>query len=208
MKLKNKIDINKEKKKNGLLAAAYELFTTIGFANTTITQIARKANVGKGTFYLYFKDKYEIRDALITIKSGEIFQEAMNRLNDYCKKTSEVMSVSDRIIFITDYIITILSKDISLLQYISKYLSWGVYSTPVFQTDGKHELVDFRTYIKQMLKKDGISFKNPEITIFTIVELINSTCYTVILQGEPVTLSEYKPYLFQCINLIINDAIE
>ena len=71
----NKIDLNKEKKKNDLLSSAYELFTTVGVENTTITQIARKANVGKGTFYLYFQDKYDIRNALISIKTNEIFQE-------------------------------------------------------------------------------------------------------------------------------------
>ena len=43
--------------------------------------------------------------------------------------------------------------------------------------------------------------------IFTIVELINSTCHNVILMGEPVTYSDYKPYLFRTIRLIIEDAI-
>lgn len=203
----NKIDVNKEKKKNDLLAAAYELFITIGIENTTIMQIAKKAKVGKGTFYLYFDDKYAIRDALISIKSNEIFQGAIRALNEHCKQCLGNPSVSDKIIFITDYIITKLSKNIALLKYISKNLSWGLYSKPAFQADGEEDLIDFRTYTRSMLKRDGVTLRNPDMTIYTIIELINSTCYNVILNGEPATFSEYKPYLFRCIKLIIDDAV-
>ena len=51
---------NKLKKRTALLDSAYELFTTMGFNHTTIRDIASKAGVAKGTFYLYFKDKYDL----------------------------------------------------------------------------------------------------------------------------------------------------
>ena len=86
-------------------------------------------------------------------------------------------------------------------------MSWGLYSTPAFQSDEKEELIDFKTFTMSMLEKDGVSLKNFDMTIFTIVELINSTCYNVILNGNPITFSDYKPYLFRCIRLIINDSI-
>ena len=43
-----------------------------------------------------------------------------------------------------------------------------------------------------------------ELAIFTTIELVGSTCYSVILNGEPVTLSEYKPYLFRCIRRLFD----
>ena len=52
-----KVDMKKNKKRQDILDAAYELFTTKGFSNTTIMNIALKAGVGKGTFYLYFDSK-------------------------------------------------------------------------------------------------------------------------------------------------------
>ena len=52
--------LNKEKKRTDILDAAYELFTTLGFARTTILGIALKAGVGKGTFYLYFDSKEDV----------------------------------------------------------------------------------------------------------------------------------------------------
>lgn len=203
-----KRDINKKKKRSDLLSAAYDLFTTIGFSNTTISKIVEKANVGKGTFYLYFKDKEEIRNTLITEKSSEIFQDAMKKLNEYCYSSPDQISLCDKIIFITDYIITTLSRDIALLKYISKYLSWGMFSIPFIRSDEKNELLDFRAYATSMLKKEGVTLENVDLVIFTVIELINSTCYNVILNGEPVTFSDYKPYLFRCIRLIVNDAIK
>ena len=43
------------------------------FLVTSISDIVDNAGVAKGTFYLYFKDKYDIRNKLIAHKSGEVF---------------------------------------------------------------------------------------------------------------------------------------
>ena len=72
----SKVLQNKLQKQKALLDSAYELFTTIGFTKTTIRDIAHKAGVAKGTFYLYFNDKVEIRDALVRAKSSQLLQDA------------------------------------------------------------------------------------------------------------------------------------
>ena len=57
-----KLELNKKKKKDALFNTAFELFTTKGLTKTTISDIVDQAGVAKGTFYLYFKDKYDIRN--------------------------------------------------------------------------------------------------------------------------------------------------
>ena len=47
---------------------AYELFTTKGITSTTISDIVEKAEVAKGTFYLYFTNKYDIKNKLDVYK--------------------------------------------------------------------------------------------------------------------------------------------
>ena len=69
-----KLETKKKSKESSLLNTAFEFFTTKGFSKTSITDIASKAGVGKGTFYLYFKDKYDIRNRLIARKSEQVFQ--------------------------------------------------------------------------------------------------------------------------------------
>lgn len=56
--------------------------------DTSISDIVKKANMAKGTFYLYFKDKYDIRNALITKKAGELFSVAYEKM--YRKKFSSL----------------------------------------------------------------------------------------------------------------------
>ena len=50
--------------------------------------------------------------------------------------------------------------------------------------------------------------KNPDILIYTLIEMVNSTCYSVLISEDPVSFEEYKPYLYHCIRLLIDDAGE
>lgn len=68
-----KSEENKKIKEETLLSSAFNLFTKKGFKETSIQDIAESAGVGKGTFYLYFKDKYDIQNKLIEKKSRKAF---------------------------------------------------------------------------------------------------------------------------------------
>ncbi|MEM0287987.1 MAG: TetR/AcrR family transcriptional regulator [Nitrososphaerota archaeon] len=48
-----------------ILRAAEQLFGQKGFYNTSVMEIAQKAGVGYGTFYLYFKSKDDIYKELV-----------------------------------------------------------------------------------------------------------------------------------------------
>src|SRR5690349_11550511 len=43
-----------------IVAAAIELFTDRGYANVTVSDIAARAEVGRTTFFRYFKDKSDV----------------------------------------------------------------------------------------------------------------------------------------------------
>ena len=67
-----KTDQNKQQKKEMLLNTAFHLFTTKGINKTSISEIAEASGIAKGTFYLYFTDKYDIRNKLIAHQSSQI----------------------------------------------------------------------------------------------------------------------------------------
>ena len=75
----SKVGEKKRKKEIELFSAAYELFTTKGTQNTAIDDIVKRAGVAKGTFYLYFKDKYDIINRLILQKSSQVIKEAVEK---------------------------------------------------------------------------------------------------------------------------------
>jgi TetR/AcrR family fatty acid metabolism transcriptional regulator len=59
-------------KYNRILKAGARLFARDGFSNATISKIAKEANVGDGTIYLYFKDKRDVLDQYFSYKVKQI----------------------------------------------------------------------------------------------------------------------------------------
>ena len=95
-----KADLNKKLKMENLLNASFELFTSQGINKTSISDIVNKAEVAKGTFYLYFKDKYDIRNRLIAHKSSQLFMQAYNALQE-----SGITDFKERIILIMNHVL-------------------------------------------------------------------------------------------------------
>jgi AcrR family transcriptional regulator len=58
--LKERRNREKENRRNGILKAARRLFFEKGFKTVTVESIARKAELSKGSIYLYFNSKEEI----------------------------------------------------------------------------------------------------------------------------------------------------
>ena len=183
-----------------MLSKAFELFTEKGVKNTSIQEIVDNANVAKGTFYLYFKDKYEIRDVLIAKKSHKLFNDALQEL-----RKKEIKTLSERVIFIVNYVVDELTKAPTLLKFISKNLSWGVYNKTVLKiyerTENEEEGL-YHLFLKEV-NENNIKLENPEVTLFMIIELVSSTCFNSILYDEPLPIEEYKPYLYDTIKRLI-----
>jgi AcrR family transcriptional regulator len=59
-------------KRTDILNAALYLFSENGFHGTPMTLLAKKANVGMGTIYRYFKNKEEVINALYKELKGQI----------------------------------------------------------------------------------------------------------------------------------------
>lgn len=194
----SKILENKLLKKESLMNKAFDLFVKNGINKTSISDIVNEAGVAKGTFYLYFKDKYDIHNKIIKHKSSEIFSKALNEL-----KTQNIEEFDDRVIFVIDSIINQLSRNKSLLKLIAKNLSWGIFKSVLFIDDSTDD-INFSQVYNEMILGNDMEFEEPEIMLFMIVELVSSTCYSSILYSEPRDIDELKPYLYKSVRNIIN----
>lgn len=65
----------KNDKREAILHAAWGLIRHYGYNKTTIDDIAKRAKVGKGTVYIYFRSKTEIMLALTDITNQRITRE-------------------------------------------------------------------------------------------------------------------------------------
>jgi len=75
------IVVDKEKKRNDIACACKDILLEYGIKNLTISQIAKTANIGKGTVYEYFKNKEEI-----------VFEIMTTFIAEYEKNLSEIVS--------------------------------------------------------------------------------------------------------------------
>ena len=191
----SKIEEKKKNKQDALLASAFKLFTEKGINNTSISEIVKNAQMAKGTFYLYFKDKYDIRDRLITHKADKLFENANIELGK-----SKCETLAECILFIVDNIVNQLSHNLALMNFISKNLSWAIFSNIRL---GQIENKSCMDIFHGLIENSGRKFRNVDMMIFMIVELVNSTCYNVILYSSPVSLEELRPDLHECIKGIV-----
>ncbi len=127
-----KLENNKQQKRTSILDTAFKLFTTQGVSKTSIAEISQKAGIAKGTFYLYFKDKYDIRNKLISHEANKLFKNSVTALNSYAdeektKNPDFTITFTEQIVFIADHIINALNNNQTLLTFISKIFH-GVYS--------------------------------------------------------------------------------
>lgn len=198
-KSKSKIEVNKEEKKIKLFNSAFKLFTKKGIKDTSVQEITDDAGLAKGTFYLYFNDKYELQDKLVIRKSRQLFYQALKKLDN-----ENIEKFDEKVIFIVDYIISYLNKNRLLLKFISKNLSWGLYNEKVTKIVDDNALGVRELFLKNVQDND-IKLKNPDVTLFMIIELVSSTCFTSIMNQEPLPIDEYKPYLYSSIKKILKE---
>ncbi len=65
---------NKAQVQRKLLDVALSLFSTKGYENTTVSDIVEAAEIGRGTFYNYYKDVHSIFNAVMEEMNLEIQQ--------------------------------------------------------------------------------------------------------------------------------------
>ena len=198
--------MDKKEKENKLMEKALKLFTEKGVNNTSIQDIADEAGVGKGTFYLYFKDKYDIRDKVIASCSNKLFADALDALNN-----SYIQNFEDQIIFVINHILDELNKNKVLLKLISKNLSFGLFNNTISNLSNLSNINnDTSTLYEKFVNRvneNNVNLKNPKVTLFTIIELVSSTGFNSILYSETLPLDEYKPYLYSIIRGILKENI-
>ena len=153
------------------------------------------AGVAKGTFYLYFKDKYDIRNHLIAHKASQIFQAAYADL----LRHPDIQDFEEQVLFITDNILDQFAANHSLVTLISKHLSWGSSKIRLhFLRSVTHLLSTQFTNRCSLTRHD--TYRSPELMFYMILELVSGTSYKChpVSAANPA-LRDLKPELYDAI---------
>lgn len=192
--MKSKWDQNKEHKEESLFDTAYRLFVEKGFQQTTISDIVNKAGVAKGTFYLYFKDKHDIRDRIIIRKTYKLIEESIAK-----DEIQSLTKFEDRLLFIVDFIIDYLNENKALLNFMHRDLIFGIYKgtfSKKIQDDSNLTIMDL--FVEGVKHSDYV-MERPDYVFCLILELISTVAYSSIVLGEPAPIEVMKPYVHQSV---------
>lgn len=187
------LEQKKEEKRQGLLDAAYALFLEKGTVKTTINDIVERARVAKGTFYLYFRDKETVLQALVYKISYRILSESYAAMER--RRTDDF---AENVILLVDYIIEYFKKDKEVLRILERNFSWPLLENEIARGDDPL-VVRLRadlcaSAIWKNRTEDEI-FK----LIFIIVEMCGSICYAAMIENRPDTIDNMKPVLYDII---------
>ncbi|MCD8050521.1 MAG: TetR/AcrR family transcriptional regulator [Clostridiales bacterium] len=187
---------NKQNKLQRLMDATFVLFSNRGMARTSISDITAAAGIAKGTFYLYFKDKDDIRDALVSQMTQRLFREAVKGQEESDRP------FADKLIHILDSMLSQLQNSPLLLRFLRKNLSWSTLRSALRHAASQRGQ-SYMDEFYRLTANDPSQWEAPQVMLFTIIELVGSTCYSVVAEHDPVDLATYKPYLYRTIRSIV-----
>ncbi len=148
------------KRRERIIDAAWKLFREKGFAETTINDILKEAQISKGTFYYYFRSKDDLLDTL-----SEILDREYERLDH---NEPEGMNCFDKLMWLNYEVHSYMEKNIDyrLLSYL--------YSAQIIKEDFSSLLNRNRYYYKYIERLMYEGQQSGELTDeMTVSEMIS-----------------------------------
>lgn len=188
----DKIAKKKSEKYIRLIDCAFDLFEKRGPHVVSIDEIVKAAGVAKGTFYLYFQDKYDLISKLILDKAARYMRE-LNFRSNVIETPAEF---DETLLSYLEYVCRFLEKNKTLTLLIDKNINVCV-NALIETTDSP--LYALYEEIKKYLLRCGIEEKEIDVKLYLCVELIVSSCCNAILREHPYGLCEVKCNLHKII---------
>ncbi len=196
----DKITKKKNEKYTKILDTALGLFEKNGTHLVSIDEIVKGAGVAKGTFYLYFKDRYDLISTLIIEKASKY----MSLLSDEYEPR-DFGDVSTSVRHYIEYISDFLQKNKTLCILIEKNLNTCVNAVAQTKEGPIKELYE---KIFSELINCGAAEAEARAKLYLYIELIVSSCCNAIIRETPYTIEELKPHLCQIIESSIVNIIK
>jgi AcrR family transcriptional regulator len=182
-------------RKKLILEAATKSFSLFGYKATTMDQVAKIANVGKGTIYTFYKNKEELFKEIVQRMIEEMKYEAEQSLDDQLSFFENLHRAVYRILeFRQEH-----QLSLKLLQEEREI------GTPAVQEMVNEMEEAIVSYIKEKLKiaidKGHIQPCDPEITAFLMLKMYLALIFDWERNHAPLEKEEiaelFKIYLFK-----------
>lgn len=152
-------------RKKLILEAAAKSFSLYGYKATTMDQVAKLANVGKGTIYTFFKTKEELFEEIINSLIAEIRFEVDSVLDDSSSILENVNRVLGRVqVFRESHQLTI--------KLIQEERDMGTQTVVEAMQRVEQSIIQYmKAIIKKAMRKGEIKSCDPEVTAFVMLKM-------------------------------------
>lgn len=187
---KQTVSAKKEIKENKLLDSAYTLFVHNGFSQTSIDDIVKKAEVAKGTFYLYFSDKDDLLEHLAARTSSQFIARAFEKT-----RKADLPSFTERSHCFINALIDDFKAHKGVLRLLRHSFTWPMASKELNLMHNDElellfsEFMNNCPFLKTHTKQEGKQL------LYLIVEMIGTACYSAIIKSEPAPIEEMRPMI-------------
>ena len=160
-------ELEKERRRNNILNAAEKLFFFKGYDNVSLNEIAKEADLGRSTVYLYFENKEELFFAIV-LKGTQILHQMIMNETEKAKTSLEKLAAFRKTYyeFANDY-----------PDYLKAYnylLSGRFDLTNIEHKEYRLESIASSKYYQEYKKKiHEAQFSNFPIPKFTVSEYLN-----------------------------------
>lgn len=175
-------------KRTKIIDAAYELFTKNGIDVTPIDEVVKKAGVAKGTFYLYFRDKYDLTDQIVLHECSLIVKQSIEETE---RETAEKdVNPVEKIMLFTDKIIDRMIENRDIIVLLNSKLS-GLFGLLV--SDENPEIKQSIEKIIDVFYDLGYERKEARMHLYLVSNMMTAVCCEAVLGIGPYTIDEIRP---------------
>ena len=193
----SKLEEKKNIKRSNILDAAAKLFMDKSFASTAVDDVVKMAGVAKGTFYLYFKDKYDLLNQIVAYKGAEVLRSGIAELE---KKDGGEMNLAEKVLFLVDFFADYLNVHRDLAALVNKNLTFFFKS---FTSGENEEFTAIADRFVSAFTAAGYTEEEVKKKIYIFTELIGTVCCEAVLETGPFTLEEIRPVLKNAVRSIM-----
>jgi AcrR family transcriptional regulator len=182
-------------KKNRIIEKGFELMCENGYYNTTIPDIAKKADVSVGIIYQYFNDKKDIFIEGVKDYSNNIMYPMLNILETNQIKFSDLKSVMESMIdnFIKTHTISKKAhEELMAMAHLDEDVS-NIFNNSELEMTEK---------IVSLLENNNMHIKNAYEKVHIAIGLIDNLCHEIVYHKHEAI--NYNLMKDEVIDIIVN----
>jgi AcrR family transcriptional regulator len=186
----------KEKKKRRIMKAAIDLFSRHGLANIAVEDITLKANIGKGTFYSFFKKK---EDVLVFYLNSELNKSIEEFEQQFSPATPFLTQI--RLLSVSFMNHLFADKDLAIIMFKERFIAWGKDN----ENEAKVEIA-LEKIIENAKNKNEI---DPQVDTKFMAQMVHGICtmyMTFWLNGAIQSKNMLLTQINRAVTIIMNGA--